>query len=291
MIDGQPIFIAEVDDSLEQLKQQNRVPRGDMDLIRASLLAQIIERRLAVNELTRDESLFKPGEVDSQMKAADLNAKKQTGKSLDELMRQKGVTADTIRHEVKWRIASERYIDRNLADALEGYFNEHRQEFDGSQLRASQILLRADRFDEKPAQTEARAEKIRQEIVGGKIDFASAARKYSIGPSQEQGGDLGFLPRQGAMAEPFSAALFKLKKGEVSPPVTTAFGTHLITVTDAKQGTRQWTEMIPQLKPLVAVKLLVQMAEKGRATAKLEFTGNAPYIKPGTQELVRATKS
>jgi parvulin-like peptidyl-prolyl isomerase len=92
------------------------------------------------------------------------------------------------------------------------------------------------------------------------------------------------------MAEPFSAALFKLKKGEVSPPVSTPFGTHLITVTDVKPGSRQWTEMIPQLRPLVGVKLLIDMAEKERATAKLEFTGLTPYLKPGTQELVRAKK-
>jgi parvulin-like peptidyl-prolyl isomerase len=291
MIDGEPIFVAEIDDKLAQLKTKSgRMPGGDLDLVRASVLTQLVEKRLAVNQLTRDETLFKPGEVDAQMKVIDSNIKKQSGKSLDELMRQKGVTSDTIRHDVKWRIASERYIDRHLADALEGYFNEHRQEFDGSQLRASQILLRADRFDEKAAQTEARAAKIRDEIVAGKLDFASAARSYSVAPSREQGGDLGFLPRQGAMAEPFSAALFKLKKGEVSPPITTPFGTHLITVTDVKPGSRQWTEMIPQLRPLVAMKLLIDMAEKERATAKVEFTGNAPYIKPGTEELVRAGK-
>jgi hypothetical protein len=46
--------------------------------------------------------------------------------------------------------------------------------------------------------------------------------------------------------------------------------------------------MIPQLRPLVGVKLLIDMAEKERATAKLEFTGLTPYIKPGTKELVRA---
>jgi parvulin-like peptidyl-prolyl isomerase len=288
MVDGEPIFVAEVNDRLEQMKRSNQMPSGDLDLIRASALAQLIEQRLAVNQLARDESLFKPGEIESKMKLADSNSRKLSGKPLDEFMRQQGATADTTRHEVKWRIASERYIDRHLADALEGYFNEHREELDGSELRASQILLRADRFDEKAAQTEARAAKIREEIVGGKIDFASAARKYSVAPSAEQGGDLGFLPRQGAMAEPFSAALFKLKKGEVSPPVSTPFGTHLITVTDVKPGSRQWTEMIPQLRPLVGVKLLIDMAEKERATAKLEFTGLTPYIKPGTKELVRA---
>jgi parvulin-like peptidyl-prolyl isomerase len=290
MVDGEPIFVAEVNDRLEQMKRLNQMPRGDMDLIRALALSQLIEQRLAVNQLSRDDSLFKPGEIDAQMRFADSNSRKQSGKSLDELMHQKGATSDTIRYEAKWRIASERYIDRHLADALEGYFNEHRQEFDGSELRASQILLRADRFDEKAPQTEARAAKIREDIVAGKIDFASAARKYSVAPSGEQGGDLGFLPRQGAMAEPFSAALFKLKKGEVSPPVSTPFGTHLITVTDVKPGSRQWTEMIPQLRPLVGVKLLIDMAEKERATAKLEFTGLTPYLKPGTQELVRAKK-
>src|SRR5690242_107833 len=50
MVDGEPIFVAEVNDRLEQLKKSNQMPRGDMDLIRASVLAQLIEQRLAVNQ-------------------------------------------------------------------------------------------------------------------------------------------------------------------------------------------------------------------------------------------------
>ena len=68
------------------------------------------------------------------------------------------------------------------------------------------------------------------------MTFADAAEKYSAGPSRAKGGDLGFIPRHGIMVEPFARAAFVLAKGEISPPMATVFGIHLITVTDVKPG-------------------------------------------------------
>ena len=67
---------------------------------------------------------------------------------------------------------------------------------------------------------------LRQKIVEG-FDFAELARTHSACPSKQQGGNLGsFGP--GQMVKPFEDATFALEVGDLSEPVQTQFGWHLI---------------------------------------------------------------
>lgn len=88
-----------------------------------------------------------------------------------------------------------------------------------SEVRASHILV----------PTEKLANKIMKKINAGK-DFARLAKKYSECPSCEKGGDLGFFSR-GKMIPEFENAAFNMEIGQVSTPVKTQFGYHLIKVT------------------------------------------------------------
>ena len=89
------------------------------------------------------------------------------------------------------------------------------------EVRASHVLVK----------TEDEAKKLREDINAGKISFEDAARQISLCPSGHEGGDLGFFKR-GVMVKPFEDAAFAMKeKGEVSEPVKTQFGWHLIQLT------------------------------------------------------------
>ncbi len=80
-------------------------------------------------------------------------------------------------------------------------------------------------------QAKAEAEKVRSEIQNG-ADFGTEARKYSDDEAtRDAGGDLGTIV-QGQMVPEFENAVFTLKKGELSRPVRTEYGYHLIQVTD-----------------------------------------------------------
>lgn len=87
--------------------------------------------------------------------------------------------------------------------------------------------------------TEAEAIKIRKEILNIKPEasvlksFMKAASAYSTCPSAESGGDLGWFKR-GDMVPEFEKAAFALPEGEVSQPVKTEFGWHLIYVAQKK---------------------------------------------------------
>ncbi len=91
------------------------------------------------------------------------------------------------------------------------------------EVRASHILV----------ETEEEANNLLNDIKDGKINFETAAAQKSLCPSGSVGGDLGFFGK-GMMVKPFEDAAFALEVGELSKPVQTQFGWHLIQVTDKK---------------------------------------------------------
>lgn len=88
------------------------------------------------------------------------------------------------------------------------------------EIKASHILV----------ETQEEAVNLKEEILSGKA-FEDVAAENSLCPSGANGGDLGFFGR-GQMVSEFENAAFDLKVGELSDPVKTNFGWHLIMVTD-----------------------------------------------------------
>ncbi len=112
-------------------------------------------------------------------------------------------------------------------------------------VKARHILLRvppnADEAKEK--EVRERIEKIRQEILAG-ADFAEMAKKYSEDPgTKDKGGELGYFER-GRMVPAFEQAAFSLEPGQVSEPVRTRFGFHLILVEDHRQARQKPLEEV-----------------------------------------------
>jgi peptidyl-prolyl cis-trans isomerase C len=89
-------------------------------------------------------------------------------------------------------------------------------------VKASHILVK----------TEEEAKKLKDEIASGK-DFADIAKQVSLCPSGRNGGDLGYFTK-GQMVKEFEDACFSMKVGDVSNPIKTQFGYHLIYLTDKK---------------------------------------------------------
>ena len=89
-----------------------------------------------------------------------------------------------------------------------------------TEVKASHILV----------ETEEEAINLKEEILSGKA-FEDVAAESSLCPSGARGGDLGFFGR-GQMVGEFEKAAFDLNVGEMSEPVRTNFGWHLIVVTD-----------------------------------------------------------
>ena len=116
-------------------------------------------------------------------------------------------------------------------DQVTAYYEAHPEEFETpEQVEASHILIPVDDTADEQAVETAREKALAvfQRAVEGE-DFAKLAKETSQGPSAEDGGYLGKFDRN-SMIQPFSDVAFTLKPGQVSEPVRTRFGWHVIKV-------------------------------------------------------------
>lgn len=109
-------------------------------------------------------------------------------------------------------------------EALQTLYDERFANIDPAQeFSAAHILV----------ETEDEAKALLDELNGG-ADFATLAQEKSTGPSGPNGGDLGWFEK-GMMVAPFEEAILAMKPGDLSGPVQTQFGWHVIKLNDVRQ--------------------------------------------------------
>ncbi|OAM77824.1 peptidylprolyl isomerase [Devosia elaeis] len=124
-------------------------------------------------------------------------------------------------------------------EAARAEYDAFVQQFEPQEeVRASHILV----------ETEEKANELKAEIDGG-ADFAELARENSIDPGAANGGDLGFFGR-GMMVQPFEEAVFALANpGDVSTPVQSQFGWHVIKLEEKRDSAPPSFEQVaPQIQ-------------------------------------------
>lgn len=133
-------------------------------------------------------------------------------------------------------------------------------------------------------ESEDKAKELREKIVGG-ADFAEVAKENSTDPgSKEQGGLLGYFTK-GQMVPEFEAAVVKMHKGEVSEPIKTGFGWHVIKLEDRRQKP---PPSFDSVKNTILNSLAVREAQK-ESTA-LREKSEVEYIDSGIKKQVEEQK-
>jgi peptidyl-prolyl cis-trans isomerase C len=164
---------------------------------------------------------------------------------------------------------------------LQKYYDEHKAEFE--EVHARHILIRShgSPLAVKPGEKDltdeealAKAQDLRKKLVDG-ADFATLAIQESDDTgSASRGGDLDFF-RHNQMVQPFDEAAFKLNVGELSDPVKTPFGYHLIKVEGKR--TQSFADVKPELerrlRPAMAKKVLDDLETKSGVVYDPTFFG------------------
>ena len=136
-------------------------------------------------------------------------------------------------------------------DLKAAYAQYAKNEGEDMEVHARHILVTVDP-KATPEEVEAarkKAQAIVEEARRPGMDFSSLAKARSEGPSREDGGDLGFF-RRGVMVPAFEKAAFSMKVGEVSEPIRTNFGWHVLKVEERRAvGVAGYDEMRPKLEP------------------------------------------
>jgi len=140
-------------------------------------------------------------------------------------------------------------------EEISQYFDLNREKYaKEKEVKASHILFKVDQDanQEQIDEAQKKALKVLEEAKAG-ADFAELAKKHSEDPgSKTKGGDLGFFTKD-RMVKPFSDAAFAVKPGEMSEPVRTTFGWHIIKVDEVKEAKEP---VLEEVKEEVRTKLV-----------------------------------
>lgn len=179
---------------------------------------------------------------------------------------------------LKRRALRELYFEKTIkaavtdADARKSYDEQVKKIPPVEEVSARHILV----------ETEDRAKDLKAQIEKG-ADFAELAKKNSKDPgSKDDGGNLGYFGH-GQMVPQFEGVVFKLKKGEVSDPVKTQFGWHLVKLEDKRTKQPPAFDIV---KDRIIQSMLLQKAQKTavelRSKAKIEIVD--PEIKKSVND-------
>lgn len=164
------------------------------------------------------------------------------------------ITEEQLKESIVIQLQATKILGKDVKtdDAeLKKFYDENQAQFDKRQLKARHILVN----------TEDEAKAIKAQLDAG-ADFAALAKEKSIEPgAKESGGDLGTFGR-GRMVAEFESAAFALKKDEISAPVQSQFGWHVIQVLDIQGEAPDFEKLKGEVKEkLVDQKVQGQFAE------------------------------
>jgi parvulin-like peptidyl-prolyl isomerase len=250
-VNGEPIYTAEVDRYVREIGARFGVDfsKGEAARQRAqvarSVLDQLIERTLILQEARRTGRLASDAEVEERLR--QIAQAFPSAQEFERALQQQGISRAELRERVRFELTVRRLLGEVKVPAVSeqearAYFEAHRAGFDEPErVRVRHILLR----------TEAEARVVVARLRAGE-PFDRLARELSQDPgSRDRGGDLG-LVAPGQTVPEFERAAFALRPGQVSDPVQTSFGYHVIQVTErlpAKKAT--WEAARPQVVELV----------------------------------------
>ena len=163
---------------------------------------------------------------------------------------------------------------KSLTDqALRAVYDDAVKQMGGEEeVHARHILFRvANPADEKASkEAEDKVKAVIERLKKGE-DFAKLANELTEDPSgRKDGGDLGYFTKDQMVPE-FSAVAFKLDKGNISDPIKTQFGWHVLKVEDKrKRQPPEFDKVKPQLETFVERKAQMELVNKLRADAKIE---------------------
>lgn len=269
-VNGQPISHADLDQKLE-----------------TSPAARGVVQQMVTNDLIDSYAKQKGITVSSAeiAKVEDQYKTQYPNGQWDELLKARGLTEQDVQDLIRRQIILDKAVGGNIHitnKQITDFFNKNHAQFDKPPMaRARHILVP----DLKTAQ------KIEGDLKSGK-DFAAEAKQYSTDPgSRDKGGELGWF-RKGQMVPAFEKYAFSGPIGQVSAPIKSPFGYHIIQVEERKPGQTatvasahdQIAQQLRQQQEAPLIPAFLQQLQSS-ANIKIEdqrFAGLFPSPAPGT---------
>ncbi|PFA63016.1 foldase [Bacillus sp. AFS015802] len=190
-------------------------------------LDTLIAEKIVKLESEKKDLTVKDSEIDEELK--NIKGQYDSDEAFKEALASSGTSLESVKENIRTFLLTEKLLKDRVTitdDQIKEYFEANKDTFaQAEQVEASHILVK----DEKTAN------EVKAKLDDGG-DFAELAKKYSTDTSNaESGGELGYFGK-GEMVQAFDDKTFSMKKGEISEPVKTEFGYHIIKVTGKKEA-------------------------------------------------------
>lgn len=250
-----------------------------------SMVQQYVQQKTL--EMAAVESGLSVTDEDVQAELDTIKADEQLKANYEEFLSNTGIDEAYYRELLKQQLLLEKFSEQLQAEVevsdedVQAVYEANKASYE--QVWARHILV----------ETQEEADAIYERAVAGE-DFAVLAQENSIGPSAENGGDLGYFSR-GQMVPEFELAAFSTEVGGISVPVATQFGWHVIKVEDKTEPT--FEEYQDQIKAQLVneeigkrVQAVVDAAEVENVDVYEAILGESLGVVPSAEESTEATE-
>ncbi|MEO5345010.1 MAG: peptidylprolyl isomerase [Magnetococcus sp. YQC-9] len=238
------ITASEVEESARPMLMRIQQEGGSVNplMFRQKVLEELIQKVLREQKAEQLGIVISEQDIDAAMSQVERNNHLPPGK-LPEALAKQGIDLEGYRAGLRDQLLKSQLINKVIrplvsvsSDEIQALHHASKGADGPREIRLGQIMLAVDGSTSaaKVAEKSQLAEKLAEQLRSG-TSLASLASQYSDDPSGIEGGEIGWF-KQGEMMSEMEAAVFGLKKGEVSNPIRTPQGFHVVMVLDVRQG-------------------------------------------------------
>ncbi|EMI19289.1 PpiC-type peptidyl-prolyl cis-trans isomerase [Rhodopirellula maiorica SM1] len=232
-INGEPIFLGELNLVLVERFGVDQVNQLDLRVKQAAA-ALLVRRHLALRALHEQGGESLAAIVDRQLEALESELKRR-GSDLARYAKERLSTEKAVRDDLDFKISWSQYLKSRLTQAnLERFFENRKTNYGGGRWEVSQIFVSVDPSDQDAVQSvrDSLDDLVRNIRNSGDIEqaFAAAARDHSDSVSASDGGMMGWVEKDGDLPTKVMQAVRATKAGEISDPVQSPLGLHVVLV-------------------------------------------------------------
>lgn len=255
-------IILESDLQKAYLEAIGRAQEGFATPSRCEVFESLLVNKMMVAKAEIDSVIVTEAEVILQTDQQFNMTMQQFGGDEDVLVEVYGKTADQLKSEIHDAVREQMIVRKMQGVITEGlsvspadvrkFFERIPVDslpFFSAEVTVGQIVKKPDVSEAEKERVFELLSSIKQQILDGETDFATMARKYSEDPgSAMSGGDLGFFNR-GELAPEYEATALGLKPGEISDPVESMFGVHMIQLLEIRGNSFNTRHILITPKP------------------------------------------
>ena len=260
-----------------------------------NIVNRLVEKRLLQQAITAAGIKVTPEEMDEGLKK--YKKMFRTEANFERYLKSSKTTVEGIEENIRFNKALDKLLEKDgpievTDEDMKEYFEKNKRRYEVKEMvKAGHILIRVKKgaTDKEKEDASKKAGGIEKEARKPGADFRQLAIKHSEGPTGPKGGDLGFFTK-GRMAPEFEKVAFAMKTGEISKPVLTQFGYHIIKVYERKEaGQKSFEEVKDSIAKLLEsrskrkrkAEMLRELKKKATIVNKLKLPPVASPAEPG----------